>query len=241
MAQRDRRRATWSRWRPWQELARILAHEIKNPLTPIEVAGDVVVAGVSEQERWRLSSSSSSQAQVMIGEELDHLKRTVSRFSEFARLPAPQLVEESPARLIQGFAYAAGRLASMAPIFRSMDDTAASDAARARVDSALLRQVLTNIIANGIEANRDRRVAFTIRVASMQGRVSIDISNDGAPVAPAIAPRLFDPYVSGSSGKDNMGLGLAIVKKIIVEHGGDIGYAEREGRPCFTITLPRVA
>jgi len=67
------------------------------------------------------------------------------------------------------------------------------------------------------------------------------LADDGTPVAPAIAPRLFDPYVSGSSGKDNMGLGLAIVKKIIVEHGGDIGYAEREGRPCFTITLPRVA
>ncbi len=54
------------------------------------------------------------------------------------------------------------------------------------------------------------------------------------PSAPAdLAPRLFDPYVSGSSGKDNMGLGLAIVKKIIVEHGGEIDYVERGRSPLF--------
>lgn len=237
MAQRDRV-SYLEQMASWQELARILAHEIKNPLTPIEV----LVTSLSRAYQSKSAEAFQqqlSQAQVMIGEELDHLKRTVSRFSEFARLPAPQLVEESPARLIQGFLTPLSARFDGADI--AMDDTAFEPTARARVDSSLLRQVLTNIVANGIEANRDRRVAFTIRVASMQGRVSIDISNDGAPVAPAIAPRLFDPYVSGSSGKDNMGLGLSIVKKIIVEHGGDIGYAEREGRPCFTITLPRVA
>ena len=53
-----------------------------------------------------------------------------------------------------------------------------------------------------------------------------------------IAPRMFDPYLSGKVGKDNMGLGLAIVKKVVLEHGGDIRYRPREGHPEFVITLP---
>ena len=57
----------------------------------------------------------------------------------------------------------------------------------------------------------------------------------------AIARRIFDPYISGHSGGQNMGLGLAIVKKIILEHGGEIGYAEVSGRPVFTLSVPQVA
>ncbi len=95
MAQRDRV-SYLEQMASWQELARILAHEIKNPLTPIEV----LVTSLSRAYQSKSAEAfreQLSQAQLMIGEELDHLKRTVSRFSEFARLPAAQLVEESPA------------------------------------------------------------------------------------------------------------------------------------------------
>jgi nitrogen-specific signal transduction histidine kinase len=70
--------------------------------------------------------------------------------------------------------------------------------------------------------------------------VVITISNDGEPVPAEIAPRIFDPYISTKRDKDNMGLGLAIVKKIIIEHEGEIRYAERAGHPQFIISLPRV-
>jgi signal transduction histidine kinase len=71
--------------------------------------------------------------------------------------------------------------------------------------------------------------------------ISVSIANDGPPVPREIASRIFDPYVSGKSSKDNMGLGLAIVRKIIIEHGGEIAYAEEAARPVFTISLPRVS
>ena len=70
--------------------------------------------------------------------------------------------------------------------------------------------------------------------------VCLDLSNDGEPVRAELIGRIFDPYVSDKSGKDNMGLGLAIVKKIVIEHGGEIAYAEEAGHPRFTISLPRV-
>ena len=219
----------------WQELARMLAHEIKNPLTPIEVL-------VSSLSRSYLSKSALefgeqlTQTQVMIAEELNHLKSTVSRFSEFATLPAVRLAEEDLSALI----------ARLAPAITANFDTArieviapASEVLRARVDATLFRQVMTNIIRNGVEANPGQTVRFAIRVAAVDSTTIVTISNDGQPVQADIAGRIFDPYVSGKSRKDNMGLGLAIVRKIIIEHGGDVTYAEACGQPVFTISLPR--
>ena len=222
----------------WQELARMLAHEIKNPLTPIEVlVTSLSKAYLSKGEpefREQLS-----QTQAMIAEELSHLKHTVNKFSEFARLPSVQLVEED----------LPGAIARLLETLRPGFDTAdihlatppASTPLRARIDVTLFRQVLTNVIRNGIEANPGQRVQFTILVVSAGHSLSVSISNDGRPVPVAIAGRIFDPYVSGKNGKDNMGLGLAIVKKIVIEHGGEIAYAEESGRPVFTILLPPIS
>jgi two-component system nitrogen regulation sensor histidine kinase GlnL len=84
-------------------------------------------------------------------------------------------------------------------------------------------------------------VQFSVLIASDEDSVRVSVSNDGPPVPREIAGRIFDPYVCGKSGKDNMGLGLAIVRKIVIEHGGEIVYAEEAARPVFTISLPRVS
>jgi len=216
----------------WQELARILAHEIKNPLTPIEVL-------VSSLSRAYLSKPEPEfrrqleQTQRMVAEELQHLKSTVSKFSEFAALPPVRLVEEDLPALL-------ARLTQTIQLgFDNADiEVRAPPTLRARIDATLLRQVLTNIIRNGLEANPDKRVKFTIDVAVREGEITLALANDGQPVPAELAGRIFDPYVSGKSAKDNMGLGLAIVKKIVIEHGGEVAYAERDGRPVFTLSLP---
>jgi signal transduction histidine kinase len=100
---------------------------------------------------------------------------------------------------------------------------------------------LRNIIANGVEANAGRTVQFAIRVSGDASIARIAVSNDGAPVPPAIAARMFEPYVSSKADGQNMGLGLAIVKKIVIEHGGEIAYHEAQGQPRFTISIARVA
>jgi len=112
---------------------------------------------------------------------------------------------------------------------------------RTRMDATLFRQVLANLVTNGVEANPGCHVTFVVQLACFSESVRILVSNDGAPVPYEIAGRVFDPYVSTKAAKESMGLGLAIVKKIIVEHGGAIAYVEHGRHPCFVITLPRMA
>jgi signal transduction histidine kinase len=220
----------------WQELARVLAHEIKNPLTPIEV----LVTSLGKSYRSKTGDEFGvqlSQTQAMISEELEHLKRTVNRFSDFAKLPQVHLVEANPAQVI------AQHLPAIAASFETaeirLQASAFADGLHARMDTALFRNVLMNIVRNAVEANPGRRVIFQLNVTSTEKWIEVALANDGDPVPTNLAARIFDPYVSGKNGKDNMGLGLAIVRKIILEHGGDITYAENQGHPRFTIALPR--
>lgn len=220
----------------WQELATVLAHEIKNPLTPIEVLVSSLVRSFDTKTPQEFREQ-LTQTQTMIDEELNHLKHTVNKFSDFARLPAVQPVEVSLADVL------AQQLRAIESAFdgaRIELDIAASPDMRTRLDPTLFRQVLMNIVRNGVEANPGRHVHFNVRLSGGAGVLQTEIANDGAPVPPGIAPRMFDPYISGKSSRDNMGLGLAIVKKIVIEHGGEITYTERNGRPVFVIVLPQV-
>ena len=221
----------------WQDLARMLAHEIKNPLTPIEV----LVTSLSKAYTSRSQSEFRAlldQAQTMIVEELGYLKNTVSKFGEFARLPAAQLVELEVSGVV------ARTIKAVAAHFESavlhVIEEMGAHGVRARIDAALFRQVLTNIIRNGVEANPGRRVHFALTLYATPYLIQLSIANDGTPVPRELVGRMFDPYVSGKSSKENMGLGLEIVKKIVFEHGGEIVYREEDGRPKFNIVLPRV-
>lgn len=222
----------------WQEMAKALAHEIKNPLTPIEVL-------VTSLTKSYLSKAPGEfqlqlrQTQAMVEEEIGHLKRTVNRYSDFARLPQAELVEANPVEVIHQHLPAVTARYGNAHIAIRLG--AAANDLRARMDSALFRQVLMNIVGNGVEANPGRAVAFTIEVTGTQSSVTVAVSNDGEAVPAAIAGRIFDPYISARRGGDNMGLGLAIVKKIIVEHDGEIAYTEIGGHPRFSMSLPRIA
>jgi signal transduction histidine kinase len=222
----------------WQEMAKALAHEIKNPLTPIEVLVTSLTMSYASKPPQEFQAQ-LHQTQTMIQEEIGHLKRTVSRYSDFAKLPQAELVEASPVEVIKQYLPAIQARFINAKILIQVGD-AANDL-RARLDSSLFRPVLMNIIANGLEANPGRDVAFTIDVSGTKSSIQVAISNDGEPVPTQLTARMFDPYMSTHSGRDNMGLGLAIVKKIIVEHEGEIAYAEVGGHPRFSISLPRVA
>jgi nitrogen fixation/metabolism regulation signal transduction histidine kinase len=222
----------------WQDLARMLAHEIKNPLTPIEVLVTSLSKAYNSHSKQEFREL-LDQAQGMIIEELGYLKNTVNKFGEFARLPAAHLVEEDVSGVVAKIVRSVSAAFDTADL--QVSEEPAPLRARARIDSALLRQVVTNIVRNGVEANPDRRVRFGVRLVALEDSITLTIDNDGVPVPAELEGRMFDPYVSGKSNKENMGLGLSIVKKVVLEHGGEIAYGEVEGRPAFTITLPRVA
>ena len=218
----------------WQELARMLAHEIKNPLTPIEVLiTSLSKAYLAKGQQEFLAHL--NETQTMIGEELRQLKSTVNRFSDFARLPQVHLADVD-LKL---------ELARQLKAISSSTDGADFDMGAheqfevpVRLDATLFRQVLTNIVRNGIEANPEQRVRFTFSIASQGSNAILRIANDGVPVPAGFADRMFDPYISTKNSKDNMGLGLAIVKKIVLEHGGDVRYEESGGHPAFVLVLP---
>jgi signal transduction histidine kinase len=222
----------------WQEMAKALAHEIKNPLTPIEVLITSLTKSYARKSPEEFAEQ-LNQTQVMIEEEIGQLKRTVRRYGDFARLPPAELAETNPVQVIEQHLPAVRAQFGNARVVVNAAD--AAENLRARMDRSLFRPVLMNIIGNGVEANPGRDVSFTIEVSATASSIHVDISNDGEPVPAAIAPRMFDPYISGRRGADNMGLGLAIVKKIIMEHEGAIGYAEVGGHPRFSISVPRMA
>jgi signal transduction histidine kinase len=240
MRQRDRVRYL-EQMASWQELARILAHEIKNPLTPIEVLITSLSRAHRELEAAQFESR-LAQAQAMIREEISQLKATVAHFSDFAKLPAVQLTEHEPVALVREHLPALSATHESAQI--RLDADGCAPGARVRADQALIRHLLANIVANGVEANAGRKVQFSIRVNCTPTTVNIAISNDGAPVPSDLAKQIFEPYISSKGGRDHMGLGLAIVKKIAVEHAGEISYNELPqvsgtAHPCFTLALPR--
>jgi signal transduction histidine kinase len=221
----------------WQEMAKTLAHEIKNPLTPIEVLVTSLAKSYASKTP-RDFEVQLQQTQTMIQEEIGHLKRTVNRYSDFAKLPKAELVVTNPIQVIEQHLPAV--VARFAGARIAMNAVNPADDLRARMDIALFRPVLMNIIGNGVEANPGRDVAFTIEITATKSSIKLNISNDGEAVPTQMAPHIFDPYISARRGRDNMGLGLAIVKKIVVEHAGEIAYTETAGHPRFCISLPRV-
>jgi len=220
----------------WQELAKMLAHEIKNPLTPIEV----LVTSLSKAYLGKSQPdflAHLEQTKLMISEELSHLKATVNKFSEFARLPQVQLADADLVDVVRR------QIAAMPELVDRAEFVVNASPAKilVKLDVTLFRQALANLVRNGLEANPDRRVRFDITMERAADGVLLRVGNDGALVDAGIAPRMFDPYIASKSGKDNMGLGLAIVKKIVLEHGGEIHYAPRGENPEFVISLPAVA
>jgi signal transduction histidine kinase len=219
----------------WQELARMLAHEIKNPLTPIEVLVSSLRKSHEQLGRDEFGVR-LGQTQAMIGEELQHLQGIVDKFADFARLPT---VQPTPVDLAEVLAAQLNAVAAMFPAARIELDASAAGHVQVGLDTTLFRQVLVNIVRNGVEANPGRELRFDVRVTSRDDAVEIALLNDGVPVPAELASSLFEPYISGRSTKENMGLGLAIVRKIVIDHGGDIRYECRQGRPAFLISLPR--
>jgi len=225
----------------WQELAKILAHEIKNPLTPIEMLMTSLSRSYREQPAERFAEFMTHTQNVIL-EELKQLKDTVQKFSAFSQLPSVHTARVDMCETLTQQATAINnttlnaRIVFARPCQQKIFFT--------NLDTTLFRQVLNNLVLNGVEANPGMVVVFSIAINSIDGVLAITVMNDGVPIDATLAPRIFDPYVSSKRSKDktnNMGLGLAIVRKIMLEHAGDIRYEKQNGYPAFILTLPAVS
>jgi two-component system nitrogen regulation sensor histidine kinase NtrY len=216
----------------WGEVAKKLAHEIKNPLTPIQLSAQRVRKAYlkSSPELETIITESTSS----IVREVEALKTLVDEFSQFARLPAAHLASTSLNGVIEdALALYEGLFADVRFVKRLAPDLPA-----ARIDAAQIKRVLINLIDNAIEAMKRRgTVELTTGFDRIDGRVRIEIADDGPGIRPEDRDRLFVP--SFSTKKGGSGLGLAIVSRIVQEHHGTIRVEDVVPRGVrFVVELP---
>jgi len=212
----------------WREIARRIAHEIKNPLTPIQMAVETLQR--VRTARPELFNEIFEESSRTILEEVARLKHIVGEFSGFARMPEPRLAPVEVAELVES---ALGIYAGVEPpIARALER------ATARADREQLQQVLRNLVENARDAVAQAgRGTITVRTRRAGDRVEIEVADTGAGFSEEARARLFTPYFTTK--KQGTGLGLAIVHRIVTDHGGEIRVAGAVGvGATFTISLP---
>ena len=207
----------------WGDVARRIAHEIKNPLTPIQLSAERIKRKFAKQLDGENAASLEQLTDVVVRQTND-LRRIVDEFSKFARMPEPETKQESLSRLVKE---ATLLQESGQPEVRFQTDFVDDDL-MAEVDATMISQALTNLIKNAgeaIESLQEKGVPDghepMIRVSSTRedGMAVLRISDNGIGL-PEDRSRLFEPYVT--TREKGTGLGLPIVKKIIEEHGGTL-------------------
>jgi two-component system nitrogen regulation sensor histidine kinase NtrY len=227
----------------WRDVARRIAHEIKNPLTPIQLSAerlrkkyrkDIAVAELETFDRCNDT----------IIRQVDAIRQMVDEFSSFARMPAPKFADQDASELIRAAVFAQ-RVASP-----DIDVELVEPIPEVRVlaDGHMLTQALTNILKNAAEAVSARRLAkgakasergrIRARLVSDDSGVAFEVEDNGVGLPAKDRDRLTEPYVT--TREKGTGLGLAIVKRILEDHGGELELTDaREGPGALaTLRLP---
>jgi two-component system, NtrC family, nitrogen regulation sensor histidine kinase NtrY len=223
----------------WSEVARRLAHEIKNPLTPIQLSAERLrrkyLGRMGEEDGGILDRATHT-----IIQQVEAMKAMVNAFSDYARPPNLQPEPLSLDLLI----------GDVLELYQGADGNGAVrldlQAAQARIkgDPLRLRQVLHNLVKNAQEATEGRedglvRVRTRMHTEEERCYVELQIQDNGPGLSEAIIDRLFEPYVTTKT--RGTGLGLAIVKKIVEEHGGIIWAENCAEGACVTLRMPVAA
>ena len=206
----------------WRELARRLAHELKNPLFPLQITVENLMKARQQNSSEFNEIFAESTATLLA--ELSNLKKIISRFSDFSKMPAPHLQSVDVTRLLEELTRlfdpqlkAAARPIKLETRFTKADATIAGD-------PDLLRRAFENLILNAIDAMPD---GGTLRVSTSaaDASVTVEIADTGTGVTDEEASRVFTPYYTTK--QHGTGLGLAIVQSVISDHGARISVSSR--------------
>jgi two-component system, NtrC family, nitrogen regulation sensor histidine kinase NtrY len=220
----------------WRELARRLAHELKNPLFPLQLTVENLLRSREQSPQQFEEIFQESSATLLA--EIANLKAIISRFSEFSRMPQPQVqqvqlndIVENVARLFQVQLHSPDR----APIECKLDLAEPMETISA--DPDLLHRALSNLVLNALDA-MPQGGTLTLRTRQDRDFSYVEISDTGMGLTPEECERLFTPYYT--SKPHGTGLGLAIVQSVISDHGGTISVRSESGQgTTFVIELPR--
>ena len=222
----------------WRELARRLAHELKNPLFPLQLTVENLMRARQQSPQQFEEIFQESSATLLA--EIANLKAIISRFSEFSRMPQPQLqkiqlndIALNVVRLFQSQFRSPDRppMECKLDLAEPMEPIAA--------DSDLLHRALSNLVLNAMDAMPEGGT-LTLRTHQNRDFSYIEVSDAGTGLLPEECERLFTPYYT--SKPHGTGLGLAIVQSVISDHGGRISVRSELGKgTTFVIELPRNA
>ena len=215
----------------WGEVAKRLAHEIRNPLTPIQLS--------AERLAWKLQDKLGEQdAQILtrstgtIIKQVAAMKEMVEAFRNYARAPSLKLEKQDLNKIIEEvlLLYEAGAC--------TFDAVFSNIPAVMYADTTAMRQVLHNIFKNAAEAAEEAaQPQVHIHTANADGQITLTVTNNGKSFSKDMLANAFEPYVTDKP--TGTGLGLPVVKKIVEEHGGRIALSNpAEGGASVKITLP---
>jgi two-component system nitrogen regulation sensor histidine kinase NtrY len=214
----------------WREVAQRIAHEIKNPLTPIQLSAQRLrrrLAGRLAEDRGLLDECTGT----IIG-EVEGLRRLVDEFSRFARMPSLAPKPTDLFRLLDGVV---ALYAETHPTV-TLRSELSPDLPALEADADHLKRAVLNLIDNAVEAGATE-VTLATRWEPGADRVQITVADNGAGIPPAAHPKVFLPYFSTKA--TGMGLGLPIVHQIVTDHGGQIRVEDNPPRGSrFVIDLP---
>ena len=220
----------------WSEVARRLAHEIKNPLTPIRLSAERVQHKYGRRLEGKDRETLSRLTHTII-QQVEALKEMVDAFSNYARPPraAPEAVDLNAllSEVLDLYRYNMPHGALVADLQEGLPEVEA--------DPGRLRQLFHNLIKNALEAGGEDGVEVAVRTAAVSGpgseAVEVVIVDNGSGFDPEMLANAFEPYVTTKN--KGTGLGLAIAKKIVEEHGGSIRLANRpEGGARVEMQFP---
>ncbi|MGB2205132.1 MAG: ATP-binding protein [Candidatus Puniceispirillaceae bacterium] len=210
----------------WSDIARRIAHEIKNPLTPIQLASDRLLKKYRPDDQK--AADQFEEYVRIIMRQVDDIGRMVDEFSAFARMPQPEMDQHSLLEIVNG----------QISLFSSKDlslDVEIDDAKQDYTticDAGLVRQALTNLLQNAKDSLQEHHVvapAIHISIASEDHMIAVTLTDNGPGFPEMDLGKLLEPYVT--TRQKGTGLGLAIVSKIMEDHGGkmQLGKADSGG------------
>jgi signal transduction histidine kinase len=214
----------------WAEMARQVAHEVKNPLTPIQLSAEHLKRVYSDPGVDFPKTLEACTGTIL--RQVESLRGIVTEFSAFARPPAPILDDLDFKALVQTVVapYASALPPGVSLVLE------AEDTSIVRGDRRLLERAVLNLLENALQAVGERgRIALRLRTNGT--RVSLEVEDSGPGIDPEIRDRIFEPFFSTKTG--GSGLGLALVKKTVEDHGGGVSLESEPGRTRIGIWLPR--